>query len=166
MENSVSLEKTVRADLESLFQIQQDEAGIHLAAFTPKDGGDREAYFQKFEKILNDPTIRMRSAWMNGSIIGSIARFYIGEEAEITYWIDRKHWGKGIATEVLKKFLEMETVRPLRGRVAFDNFGSQKVLQKNGFIQVGRDSGFANARGMEIEEYIFLLGEGKGEKNE
>jgi len=161
MENSIRLDKTVSGDLESLFQIQQDEEGIHLAAFTPKDGGDRKAYLRKFEKILNDSTIHMRTVRMDGTIIGSVARFYIDEEAEITYWLDRKHWGKGIATGVLQTFLEMETVRPLRGRVAFDNYGSQKVLQKNGFIRVGKDIGFANARGMEIEEYIFLLEEGK-----
>jgi hypothetical protein len=50
---------------------------------------------------------------------------------EITYWIDRKFWKQGIVTQALKIFLTIETVRPLFGRVAFDNFGRHKVLEKS-----------------------------------
>jgi ribosomal-protein-alanine N-acetyltransferase len=46
-------------------------------------------------------------------------------------------WGKGIATKALTEFLNIETIRPIFGRVAFDNFGSQKVLEKCGFDKVG-----------------------------
>jgi hypothetical protein len=31
------------------------------------------------------------------------------------------------------------------------------VLAKNGFIKIGTDKGFANARQAEIEEYIYKL---------
>jgi RimJ/RimL family protein N-acetyltransferase len=41
--------------------------------------------------------------------------------------------------------------------VAFDNQGSQKVLEKCGFVKIGTDKGFANARQAEIEEYIYKL---------
>lgn len=60
-------------------------------------------------------------------------------EAEISYWIDKKYWGQGIATAALKVFLETEYTRPLHGRVAFDNFGSQKVLEKYSFVRIGND---------------------------
>lgn len=73
------------------------------------------------------------------------------------YWIDRKFWGQGIATTALKEFLNMEQARPIYGRVAFDNYGSQKVLEKCGFIKIGTDKGFANARQTEIEEFIYKL---------
>ncbi len=63
----------------------------------------------------------------------------------------------GIATEALSAFLEMMTERPIFGRVAFDNFGSQKVLEKCGFIIVGKDKGFANARQEDIVEFIYEL---------
>jgi RimJ/RimL family protein N-acetyltransferase len=51
----------------------------------------------------------------------------------------------------------MESARPIFGRTAFDNFASQKVLMNNGFVKIGVDKGFANARGIEIEEFIFKL---------
>jgi len=78
-------------------------------------------------------------------------------EAEITYWIDKKFWGQGIATTALKELLKIEQVRPIYGRVAFDNYGSQKVLEKCGFVKIGKEKGFANARQAEIEEYIYKL---------
>ena len=89
--------------------------------------------------------------------MGSVAKFMMKDEAEITYWIDKKFWGKGIATSALKIFLNIEIVRPIYARAAFDNFGSQRVLTKCGFIQIGKDKGFANARQAEIEEYIYKL---------
>ena len=54
-------------------------------------------------------------------------------------------------------FLETQYLRPLHGRVAFDNFGSQKVLEKCGFVRVGNEKGFANAGNAEIEECIYGL---------
>jgi RimJ/RimL family protein N-acetyltransferase len=90
-------------------------------------------------------------------IVGSIAKFVIEDDAEITYWIDRNFWGQGIATKALKDFLAVETTRPLFGRTAFDNFGSQRVLEKCGFVKTGTDKGFANARQAEIEEFIYKL---------
>ena len=52
---------------------------------------------------------------------------------------------------------EIENNRPIFGRVAFDNFGSQKVLEKCNFLKIGTDKGFANARQAEIEEFIYKL---------
>jgi RimJ/RimL family protein N-acetyltransferase len=95
---------------------------------------------------------------VNNIIAGSIAKFEIEGEAEITYWIDKKFWGRGIATKALRYLLTIENARPIYGRVAFDNFGSQKVLEKCGFVKIGSDKGFANARQEEIEEFIYKLG--------
>ena len=78
---------------------------------------------------------------------------------EITYWIDKKFWGQGVATTALKLLLAMETTRPVFGRVAFDNIGSQRVLEKCGFTIIGESTGFANARGQEIEEFLLELAE-------
>lgn len=68
----------------------------------------------------------MRTIKVNEEIAGSISKFVLENEAEITYWIDRKFWGQDIATTALKDFLKIEQTRPIYGRVAFDNNGSQK----------------------------------------
>ena len=51
----------------------------------------------------------------------------------------------------------IEPVRPIYASVAFDNYGSQKVLTKYGFKKTGVDKGFTNARQTEMEEYIYQL---------
>jgi len=157
LHTQVTLRKTQHTDLAFLFQFQLDKEANYLAAFTSKDPGDKEAYLEKFTKLLNDPTINMHTIWLDDTIAGSIAKYEINGEAEISYWIDKRFWGKGLATTALQQFLTIENIRPISGRTAFDNIGSQRVLEKCGFVRVGQDKGFANARQMEIEEFIYKL---------
>jgi ribosomal-protein-alanine N-acetyltransferase len=155
--NNITLIKTEEDHLNSFFQFQLDKEANYLAAFTSKDPNNKTAYIEKYTKHLNDPTINMKTIKVNDVIAGSIAKFVMENEAEITYWINRKFWGQGIATTELKDFLDIEKIRPIYARVAFDNLGSQKVLEKCGFVKTGKDKGFANARQKEIEEYIYKL---------
>lgn len=155
--DNVQLRKTVIDDLPLLFEFQLDEEANHLAAFTPNNFKDKEAYLSKHTKLLNDPKINNQTILFNNNIVGSIAKFEMFGDNEITYWIERKYWGKGIATTALKLFLTIERSRPLFGRIAFDNIGSQRVLEKCGFIKFGSAKGFANARKSEIEESIYKL---------
>ena len=155
--NEINLRPTTISDLDFLFQFQVDKEGGYLAAFMPKDPTDKSAYLSKYTKLLDDPTVNNQTIILDNIIIGSIAKFVMEGETEITYWIDRKFWEQGIATKALKEFLDIETTRPIFGRVAFDNFGSQKVLEKCGFVKIGSDKGFANARQAEIEECIYKL---------
>jgi len=157
--NHIKLIETKEDDLNSFFEFQLDKEASYLAAFTPKNPNDKVAYIEKYTRHLNDPTIQMRTIKVNDVIAGSIAKFIMENEAGITYWIDKKFWGQGIATAALKDFLQIEHSRPIYARVAFDNYGSQKVLEKCGFVKTGKDKGFANARQMEIEEYIYKLSE-------
>ena len=157
MPSPLNLSKTTTADLPTLFHFQQNPESIHNAAFTSKDPNDEAAYMEKYTKLLADPMINNQTIRIDGVIVGSLAKYVMEGEAEITYWIDRKFWGQGIATAALKKFLKIELTRPIFGRTAFDNYGSQKVMEKCGFVRIGTDRGFANARQAEIEEFIYKL---------
>ena len=154
---TITLTETTADDLHLLFEFQLDEEANYLAAFTAKDISDKVAYLEKYTKHLADPTITMRTIKANDEIIGSVAKYMMEGDAEITYGIDKKYWRQGIASTALADFLKIELARPIFGRVAFDNYGSQKVLEKCGFIRIGSDRGFANARQAEIEEFIYKL---------
>jgi ribosomal-protein-alanine N-acetyltransferase len=156
-DSEIILRKTEINDLEFFFIFQLDNDANYLAAFTSKDPADKTAYLQKYTKLLNDPAINMQTIIVENSIADSVSKFEMEGKAEITYWIDKKYWGKGVATKALEAFLINEKMRPIFGRVAFDNFGSQKVLEKCGFVKIGTDKGFANARQAEIEEFIYKL---------
>ena len=154
---NITLTETEKNDLNAFFQFQLDKEANYLAAFTAKNPNDKIAYLEKYRKLLTEPTVNMRTIKVNNVIAGSVSKFVMENDAEITYWIDRNFWGQGIATTALKEFLKIERIRPIYGRVAFDNYGSQKVLEKCGFVKIGKDKGFANARQTEIEEYIYKL---------
>ena len=76
---------------------------------------------------------------------------------EVTYWLGRKFWGRGLATHALNRMLQLVADRPIFARAATDNIGSIRVLQKCGFKIVGKNKGFANGRGEETEEFILRL---------
>lgn len=154
---NVTLTQTIESDLAALFQFQLDKEAVRLAAFTSEDPTDKTAYIVKFTKLLSDSTFNMQTIKIDETIVGSIAKFIMFGSNEITYWIDKNYWGKGVATTALNIFLKTERNRPIYGRVAFDNLGSQKVLERNGFVKVGEDFGFANARQTEIKEFIYKL---------
>ena len=118
---------------------------------------DEAAYVAKYTAFLREPTIHMQTILVADTIIGSIAKFELDGQAELTYWLDRAYWGQGLATQALHTFLALEPARPLRGRVACDNVGSQRVLEKSGFVLIGTASGFAPARQAELVEFIYQL---------
>lgn len=154
---SLELSPSRLEDLNDFFKFQTDDIANKMAAFTAKDPSDKRAYLNKYSKFLNDSTINMQTIFADGVIVGSVSKYETDGDAEITYWIDRRHWGKGIATKALGLFLDIESIRPIYGRTAFDNIGSQRVLQKCGFILCGTDKGYANARQAEIQEFIYRL---------
>ena len=99
----------------------------------------------------------MQSILLDDVVIGCVVKFVMEGDSDITYAISKEHWGKRITTKAVKLFLEIEDTRPLFGRVANDNYGSQKVLRNSGFNRIGENTDFANARGKEIEEYIYCI---------
>lgn len=151
----IELTKTTQEDLETLFVFQTNKDGIWMAAFTAEDPSDKEFYMKKWTKIVENPTMRMQTIRFNNKIVGSVIHFDVMEETNISYWIDQPYWGKGLATEGLKAFIKDSIKRPLFARVAYDNYGSQKVLEKCGFKSIGQEKGFANARKMEIKEFVY-----------
>lgn len=155
----ISLRPSIESDLEVFFINQSDEEANYLAAFTAKDPNDKEAYLNKWKRLLKEETINMQTILVKNEVVGCVVKFVMEGEAEITYAISKEYWGKGLTTKAVKSFLGIEKMRPIYGRVAYDNFGSQRVLEKTGFEKIGKDKGFANARGKEIEEFIYKLGE-------
>ena len=140
-----------------MFTIQLDKEANFLAAFTSKDPTNKIEYINKWTGLLTKSTVNIRTIIVNNEIAGSVVKYEMEGNAEITYWIDKQFWGMEITTIALELFLKIENIGPIYGRVAFDNLGSQKVLEKCGFEKVGTETGFANARKKDIEEFIYKL---------
>jgi RimJ/RimL family protein N-acetyltransferase len=146
-------------DLPLLFEQWADPVAAHMAAFTAPNHMDRDAFERRWSRLLADETILNRVILVDDEVAGSIGAWGDPGEREVTYWIGRSYWGKGVATDALKAFLAVERSRPLYGRIASDNAGSRRVLEKCGFRVVATDRGFAEARSAEIEELVLRLDE-------
>ncbi|MFC4785927.1 GNAT family N-acetyltransferase [Nocardioides sp. MAHUQ-72] len=154
----VALRPVRDSDLDALFDQMRDPESVRMAAFTAEDPDDREWFDAHMRRVLTAPGTTHLAVTADGDLVGSIAAFVIDGEHEVTYWIDRAAWGRGIASRALALLLERVPTRPIRARVASDNAGSLRVLVRNGFRAVGTEVAFARARGTEIEETILQLG--------
>ena len=155
--DKLTLRDVTAADLPTIFEHEQDPEGIRMAAFTHEDPSDRDAFMAHWQRLMANETIIKKSIVFDGEVVGHIASWVQDGDREVTYWIDRNHWGKGVATTALQLFLTEVATRPLWARAAKDNVGSVRVLEKCGFETVGHDRGFANARGEEIDELVLKL---------
>jgi len=156
-EVDIELRNVIESDLPIFFEHQLDPEANYMAAFTAENPSDRAAFLKKMSKILADENVHIKTVIYKKQVAGHILCHNWFDEPEISYWIGRQFWGKGIATEALTNFLNQIKIRPLLARVVKDNTGSIRVLEKCGFVKHSEDSGFANARVKEVGEFIFKL---------
>ncbi|MDQ0841985.1 GNAT family N-acetyltransferase [Streptomyces sp. V1I6] len=152
----VILREVQDSDLPVFFRHMSDPESNRMAAFTSEDPTDRAAFDAHWARIRASDAV-IRTVLADGEVVGHTAVYGPPEEREVTYVIDRAHWGRGIATLALRALLEVVPARPLHARAAADNAGSVRVLRKCGFVVTGHDRGFANARGEETDEVVLTL---------
>jgi RimJ/RimL family protein N-acetyltransferase len=163
MTSQLSLRDVVEDDLPIFFEHQLDPDANHMAAFTAKDPANREAFTAHWNRILADTTVLPKTIVFDGQVIGHVLSYEQGGKTEVSYWIGKAYWGRGVATRALSAFLAyVNKTRPIYARVAKDNIGSLRVLQKCGFAIIGEAAGFANARGRQVEEFILELTANEG----
>jgi RimJ/RimL family protein N-acetyltransferase len=153
----VALRPVEDSDLDALFDQMRDPESVRMAAFTARNPDDRSAFDAHMARVRSSPDITLRAVTRDGLLVGSIGSFVVEGDTEITYWIDRAAWGRGVASQALALFLDLIPVRPLHARAASDNTGSLRVLQRSGFEVTGTETSFAPARNAEIEETILRL---------
>jgi RimJ/RimL family protein N-acetyltransferase len=154
---TIALRPVEDHDLDALFAQMRDPEAVAMAAFTAEDPDDRAYFDAHMRRVRADPTTTQRVITEDGRLVGSIATFVIDGDTEITYWVDRAAWGRGVAGRALAALLEFVPTRPLHARAASDNVGSLKVLQRAGFKITGTEISYAAGRGAEIEETLLVL---------
>ena len=154
---TLRLREVADPDLPVFFDHQQDAEACFMAAFTAEDPSDRAAFDAHWAKVRANATVITRTVEVDGAVAGHVASWIQDGQRELTYWLGRDHWGRGLATQALTAFLAEVDERPLFARAAADNAGSIRVLEKCGFRPCGTDRGFAHARGAEIDEVILTL---------
>ena len=154
MTMDIEIRDVSESDLPIFFEHQRDPVSARMAAFGTTDL-DREELAARWKKSLRDGATTQKAIVVDGDVVGFVASFVREGRLEVTYWIARSHWGRGIATSALSQLLQCVTTRPIYAGAAKDNVGSLRVLAKCGFAIRGSSRAFANARGEEIDE-VFL----------
>ncbi|MER6805604.1 MULTISPECIES: GNAT family N-acetyltransferase [Streptomyces] len=154
----IALRAVHDSDLPVFYRQLNDPDALRMAAFTPADPADRDAFDAHWAHIRSSPAIVVRTVLGDGDVVGHAAVYGEPGEREVTYWVDRAYWGRGIATTALRALLAEVTERPLYARVAADNAGSLRVLERCGFEVSARATAYAPARGAEIDELVLTLG--------
>ncbi|MDQ2775318.1 MAG: GNAT family N-acetyltransferase [Acidobacteriota bacterium] len=78
---------------------------------------------------------------VKNELVGMIGIIPSPEPVEIGYWIGRMHWGQGYASEAIGLLLQearRRGITRLAAEVFPDNLASMRVLQKNGFVNLGK----------------------------
>lgn len=153
----VALRPVRDGDLEALFEQSCDVAAVHMVGFTRREPGDRVAFDAHWREVRGDEGIVVRAILADDVVVGHVLHFRREGVPEIGYWIDRAWWGRGVATEAVRRFLPLVPTRPLHARVIADNLGSQRVLERNGFVAIGRERSHSTVRGIEVEEILYAL---------
>jgi RimJ/RimL family protein N-acetyltransferase len=146
-------------DLAVLFEQWADPVAARMAAFTAPDQMDRDAFERRWSRLRADETVIARAIVVDGEVAGTIGSWGDSNEREVTDWIGRSYWGKGIATAARNAFLTVDRSRPLHARAAYDNVASHRVLEKCGFRVIATERSFAQARSAEIEGFVLRLEE-------
>ena len=154
---NVSLRPLEDRDLDTIYQQVTDPESVRMAAFTAEDQTDRGAFLDRISRVRADTSASNRVIEVDGAVAGTIASFRIDDQLEVTYWVDRTQWGKGIASAALQILLAETAERPVYARAASDNVGSLRVLEKAGFRRIGVNRDFAPGRGEESEVTILRL---------
>jgi len=144
-------------DLGVLFEHSTDREAIRMAAFTSPDFDDRSSFDRRWARLRSDDSTTNKVVEIDGRVVGHIASFDMEGHREVTYWIGREDWGRGLATRALQELLRVEATRPLYARAASDNAASIRVLTKCGFHIVGEGRGFAHGRNEETDEVVLRL---------
>ncbi|CAN5616273.1 GNAT family N-acetyltransferase [soil metagenome] len=128
--NSVRIRDVEPEDLPLFYEHQLDPEATGMADFPSRD---RKTFMNHWARLLNNEDTRTRTILYESKVAGNIVSAVYYDRREVSYWLGREFWGKGIATQALATFLDEETTRPIYAHVARHNIASFRVLEKCGF---------------------------------
>jgi RimJ/RimL family protein N-acetyltransferase len=155
MADTIQLRDVRESDLPIFFEQQLEPVANRMAAFPARD---KVAFLLHWKtKVLPDETAIKKAIVVGETVVGNVVSWQQSGRRLIGYWIGKDHWGKGIATQALTRFLDELKTRPLYAHVAKHNMASLRVLEKCGFTPVEQGRVFSEVHGQEVDEILLAL---------
>lgn len=128
-------------DLGSIVAIAGDWEVARRLARVPHPYSEEDAHFF-VDKIVPGEWVWAITWRATREPVGIIGLTPEGDAAELGYYVDRRYWGCGIATEAAKSVVDYGIrgldLRRLTSGYFLNNPLSGRVLSKLGFVEVGR----------------------------
>lgn len=152
-------------DLESLVRYANNP---HIAKFMTD--GFPHPYTEEAGKAFiafatKDDPIHIFAIDVEGEAVGGIGLHPQADvhrkNAELGYWLAEPFWGKGIITNAIKEMIEFGfktyDINRIFARPFATNIGSQKVLEKAGFVLEGRFEKTFIKHGELLDEMVYAV---------
>jgi [ribosomal protein S5]-alanine N-acetyltransferase len=118
------------------------------------------------DRVTADDPPKVLAIVIDGEPCGSVGCFpqqdIYRRNAELGYWLSRRHWGQGIMTKVVRDmtthvFRTFPGINRVFARPFGSNAASQRVLEKAGFTLEARLVGTIEKNGHEEDELIYAV---------
>lgn len=103
--------------------------------------------------LAGAPHHAVRAVLADGEPVGQVRLLWGPDEgeAELSYWLGRRHWGRGIGSALVKQavvwaFAGHSTLRVLTARVHEGHAASLRILCRAGFAVIGREGPWLRLR--------------------
>lgn len=144
-------------DFETLVAFVDDDEAFYQAGGGARDRTAKDMQARIEEYMAKGALFQV--VLYEGAVAGYVAAFEREGRLEVSYWLGRDFWGKGIGSRALG--LWVASIRTgasaLYARVAKDHAASIRVLEKNGFSAAGEDTYFSPHRGADVAEWLYRL---------
>ncbi|QKG85531.1 GNAT family N-acetyltransferase [Kroppenstedtia pulmonis] len=151
-------------DARALFAFELDNKS-YFEKFVPPRGREYdhfEAFLHHLKSLLTEQTQGRCYFYLikdqHDSILGRMNVVDIEESqgiGHLGYRVGKLHAGKGIASGALKQLLdhisEEGVIKQLHAKTTTTNIASQRVLEKNGFVQLGRSDESIELNGQHLK---------------
>lgn len=152
--SAVALREPIDDDFEIIFPMTQDPAANAMSMVYPRS---RAQFREQWDTRCDHPACVVRTILLGGEVVGRVNSFPKGEETHVGYLVARSHWGRGIMSEALRRFVALIEHRPLIACAAKSNIGSRRVLEKCGFVKIGEQDTPETERYMACVEVVYEL---------
>jgi RimJ/RimL family protein N-acetyltransferase len=117
------------------------------------------------EMVIKNKPVNIFAIEINGKASGAIGLHPQNDihckNAELGYWLAEPFWGKGIVTNAIKQVVaygfETFEIDRIFARPFGNNIGSQKALEKCGFLLEGRFDKILYKNGEYLDELIYAV---------
>lgn len=153
------------SDAEICVTLLQDQ-DVHVGLLQMPNPYHR-ADFERWYEIVSEETDRIGKPLQfairdaGGALIGGIGakELTVGHKTEIGYWLGKPSWGHGIMTAAVAELCDylredFQLVR-ITACIFAGNVGSQRVLEKNGFVHEGLMRKYYRKQGRYIDGHLF-----------